>query len=109
MAAPIRHLSFLDRHLTWWILLAIVGGVLLGRFAPQVPLVLGRMAVGDTILPIAVGLVVMMYPPLAKVRYEELGALARHGRLLGLSFALNWIVGPALMFALATAFLPDQP
>ena len=109
MAAPIRHLSFLDRHLTWWILLAIVGGVLLGRFAPQVPLVLGRMAVGDTILPIAVGLIVMMYPPLAKVRYEELGALARHGRLLGLSFALNWIVGPALMFALATAFLPDQP
>jgi ACR3 family arsenite transporter len=104
-----RRLSFLDRHLTWWILLAIVGGVLLGRYAPGVPRALGELRVGDTIVPIAVGLVVMMYPPLAKVRYEELGSLARHGRLVALSFGLNWVVGPALMFALAIAFLPDQP
>ncbi|MFN9785821.1 MAG: ACR3 family arsenite efflux transporter [Planctomycetia bacterium] len=109
MHEPGRRLSFLDRHLTWWILAAIVSGVLLGRFAPQVPMMLGRLAVGDTILPIAVGLIVMMYPPLAKVRYEELGGLARHARLVALSFGLNWIVGPALMYALAIVFLPDRP
>ena len=104
-----QRLSFLDRYLTAWICGAIALGVLLGRFVPQVPMVLGRMSVGDTIVPIAVGLIVMMYPPLAKVRYEELGRLLRQPRLVALSVLQNWVLGPALMFGLAVVFLPDHP
>jgi ACR3 family arsenite transporter len=104
-----QRLSFLDRYLTAWICGAIALGVLLGRFVPQVPMVLGRMSVGDTIVPIAVGLIVMMYPPLAKVRYERLGQLLRQPRLVLLSALQNWVLGPALMFGLAVVFLPDHP
>jgi len=83
--------------------------VVLGRVVPQIPVVLGRMSIGDTIVPIAVGLIVMMYPPLAKVRYEELGRLLSQPRLVWLSALQNWVLGPALMFGLAVVFLPDQP
>ena len=108
-SAVLARLSLLDRFLPLWILLAMAGGLLLGRFFPAIQGVLDAVRIGNTSLPIALGLLLMMYPVLAKVHYEELGRAAGDRRLLRLSLLLVWGLGPALMFALAWLFLPGQP
>lgn len=102
-------LSLLDRLLPAWILLAMAAGLLLSRLAPGVGDLLASLQVGGISLPIALGLLVMMYPPLAKVRYDRAGEITADRRLMAVSLVLNWLVGPAMMFALAWLFLPDQP
>lgn len=104
-----KKLSFLDRYLTLWIFLAMIVGGLLGIVFPAAPRIIEKMSFGTTSIPIAVGLILMMYPPLAKVKYEEIGLVFKDKKILLLSLVQNWVVGPLLMFVLAVIFLKDQP
>ena len=108
-AAEGKKLSFIDRFLTLWIFLAMAVGVLMGYYTPAVTGFIAGMQIGTTSVPIAIGLILMMYPPLARVKYEEMGKVLQHKKLLVISLLQNWVIGPLVMFVLAVIFLRDYP